>query len=138
LVNLFEESAQDLQWTVSFWRLQDDAAEREAVCLSEDIVWWKGAEDIARSAQEPDLPPDDDEHGENAEADGHDGEAKDAELPEADAGDDCALSLEDDVASGDDEVAEFCKKAKAGKPCGRKMRDKGSIALRVGEPVGIV
>jgi hypothetical protein len=73
LINRFEELAQDLQWTVSFWRLQDDAAEHEAVCLSEDIVWWKGAEDVGRSAQGPDLPPDDDEHGEVAEAEGHHG-----------------------------------------------------------------
>ena len=118
----FEELAKNSQWAVSFGRFQDDAAEREAVCLSEDIMWWTGAEDVARSAQEPDLPPDYDEHGENAEAEGHDGEAEDAKPPEAEAGDDCALSLEDDVASGDDTVAEFCKKAKAGKPCGRKMR----------------
>ena len=61
--------------------MQDDAAEREAVCLSEDIVWWRGAEDVARSAQELGLPPDDDEHGENAEAGGHDGEAEDAKPP---------------------------------------------------------
>jgi hypothetical protein len=77
----------------SFGRWQDDAAEREAVCLSEDIVWWIGAEDITRSAQEPDLTPDDDEHGEHAEAEGHDGEAENAEPPVAEAGDDCAPSF---------------------------------------------
>ena len=36
---------------IGFCVLRDDAAEHEAVCLSEDIMWWKGAEDVVRSAQ---------------------------------------------------------------------------------------